>query len=281
MELIKGLKRDVKISLPPEATGVVAQVKDANGTNIGNPINITLNNGLASFNVPFAAVAEEGERSVVVSFTMESQSYSRTLPISVVTPYLDLWEIHEVFNEASISDAEAWKLERAVRNVINAHCGQSFGYAHKAVSILGDRGIALSLPERLVSLDEELQDIYVITGDGWFLKKKPLVHDWEYETSSPIVAPLQSSPGEYMNDAEYLVSGYWGYESVPTEVVEAAKLLVEDYACADQSYRDKFVTSVSSADWRMQFHDGAFYDTGNSRANLLLSPYVANRMRVI
>ena len=58
------------------------------------------------------------------------------------------------------------------------------------------------------------------------------------------------------------------------QVKEAAKLLVNDYACAEQTYRDRYLTSMTAADWRIQFHSGAFLKTGNVRADQLLRDFV-------
>jgi hypothetical protein len=77
-----------------------------------------------------------------------------------------------------------------------------------------------------------------------------------------------------MNEAQYNISGQWGWNSVPAAVQEAAALLAHDYACADVLYRDRYLTSMTAADWRIQFNAGAFSDTGNVRANQLLEEYV-------
>jgi len=82
---------------------------------------------------------------------------------------------------------------------------------------------------------------------------------------------------EFKEGVIYPISGVWGYEAVPESVKEAARLLVNDYACADSQYRDRYLTSMTAADWRIQFNSGAFVRTGNVRADQLLSEYVTTR----
>ena len=59
------------------------------------------------------------------------------------------------------------------------------------------------------------------------------------------------------------------------------KLLVNDYACGEQMYRDRFLQSYKNADWRLQYYSAAYYDTGNARANLLLAPWVVSGISVV
>jgi hypothetical protein len=82
---------------------------------------------------------------------------------------------------------------------------------------------------------------------------------------------------QFANNRDYLVEGHWGWEAVPDAVKEAAKLLVNDYACADAQYRDRYLVSMTAADWRIQFYSGAYLRTGNVRADQLLSDYVVTR----
>jgi hypothetical protein len=176
------------------------------------------------------------------------------------------------------------------------YCGQDFGYGRRKVKFRGEDGIALALPERLIELKSvsENGDIkfdfdnsigltnYFITGSGWYLKRGHHA-DWDTWGSlddNVITAPPSYARG-YKNDVEYVLDGIFGYEEVPGAVKEAMKLLVNDYACAEQLYRDRFLESMKAADWRLQFNSAAYYKTGNARANLLLSPFVVNRMKVI
>lgn len=310
MELIKGIDNEVKASFPASASGFSAQVKNAADVNVGAAINpvdededtggIQTNNTLVRFPIPHSVVVEEGKYKLVISYTVDSQPYTRTIHFHVATPYLDYWELREILTEEEgFTDDEVWKVERAARYIINVMCGQEFGYSYKTVRFIGESGTALSLPERLISIDKldeggnAIFDVdndigigqFVITGTGWFLKRPSWANnswtpDYDYYTSDPIVAPPIRG-GRYTNDVEYSITGWFGYEEVPEAIKEAMKLLVNDYACAEQMYRDRFLESMKSADWRLQFNQGAYRKTGNARANVLLSPYVVNRMAVI
>lgn len=152
----------------------------------------------------------------------------------------------------------------------------------------------------------------IVVSDGWYLKKAWLEEisiqdsnnqywgDWrdgvfdnniysdpDGDGRPPIVGPLGSRPGgiivapgtsggttPWKNDYPFEITGDWGYKTIPAEVKEAAKLLVNDYACMEIAYRDRYLESIKAADWRLQFSAQAWEATGNVRADQLLSEYV-------
>lgn len=81
----------------------------------------------------------------------------------------------------------------------------------------------------------------------------------------------------WREDYPFTITGAWGYNVVPSPVKEAAKLLINDYACSEQMYRDRYLDSIKSADWRLQYNAQAFLQTGNVRADQLLSDFVMKR----
>lgn len=152
----------------------------------------------------------------------------------------------------------------------------------------------------------------IIVSDGWYLKKAWAAEtsqipsdsqywgDWQEgvfdnniysdpdgDGESPFYGPLGTRPGQvivapgtygrstkWTDDYPFRITGEWGYRSVPSPVVEAAKLLVNDYACSEIIYRDRYLESIKAADWRLQFSSRAWEYTGNVRADQLLSEFV-------
>lgn len=152
----------------------------------------------------------------------------------------------------------------------------------------------------------------IITSDGWYLKKAwaaetgTIVSNSQYwgdynggvfdngiysdpdgDGEPPLVGPLGSRPGgvivapgtsgratPWANDYPFDITGDWGYKTIPAAVKEAAKLLVNDYACSEIAYRDRYLESIKAADWRLQFSTRAWEYTGNVRADQLLSEFV-------
>jgi hypothetical protein len=212
---------------------------------------------------------------------------SKIFPVEVVTPILTKAEIKAVWDTAT--DAEVTMIEKAVRHVVQAYTGQQFGRYIGTHSVNGSGGNALHLPQRLISIDAfngrtEVEDFFRIDNDGYTLRfyqwgVPPVKADaWglHQHVGGVIHNPNNISLTQFAN-GNYEISGHWGWEAVPDAVKEAAKLLVNDYACADAQYRDRYLVSMTAADWRIQFYSGAYLRTGNVRADQLLADYVVTR----
>lgn len=254
-----------------------------------------------SFTLPFYLVQYDRNLRVRWQFSYtessETYEYDEFTELEVVTPILTPVEIRAVLddpaNSYTATDDEVERIERAVRYVIQAHTGQSFGKFTGVQSVTGSGDTFLRMPQRLIKLtsvngNASWVGALALRGGGWYLRSRvwglPSVradydgwHENPYTSQVPLVAPYSDYTHPFLEHVEYEIDGIWGWNSVPQAVKEAAKLLVNDYACADANYRDRFLTSMTAADWRIQFHEGAFSNTGNVRANQLLSEYVLRR----
>lgn len=288
METLLGYTGVVKFVVPAisAATFKVYRGDDQ----IGGWHDATLATGLATATLPYEAVKQEGVVKVVLSYSFENANHEQTKYINVVTPILEIYEVKELLN--TVDDNEAFKLEAAVRSIINAHTGQTFGLYEGKIPVRGTGAKSLHLPKRLVSLNT-INDIdfgvhVYVDGGGWYLSNfvgyPTIKSDLDtqhisgpYASDGPIYAPRIYGYADYVQNLVYNIDGRWGWESVPEPVREAAKLLINDYACEDSAYRDRYLTSMTAADWRIQFNQGAFVETGNVRADQLLAEYVLRR----
>lgn len=239
-------------------------------------------------------ILQEGVAEVTWSGTITGMgAFTTTNKYFVVTPYLTRRQIREFWDDGT--DEEIDRAEAGVRHIINAHTGQTFGKFTGTKLAVGNGENTLTLPARLISFTDitlntpglELYGTYQISGDGWYLKPtvfpsegytiKSDITDYTVGTNGVIYNPYGRRVGVFQKDVSYAIDGVWGYESIPEAVVEAAKLLVNDYAANDSIYRDRYLESLTSPDWRIQFHSGAFRQTGNVRADQLLANYVLKR----
>lgn len=304
MELLRGVGQEIKVSVSPSAENFEASVKDNDGVAFGDATT-TLEGGTLTVTVPYAAIDQSGKRILSVDFEVDGRPFTREIPFRVVAPYLEMWEIEQILGPNADRD-EAVRVEAAVRHIINSYCGQDFDLYVGTEEVRSDGSTGLSLPRRLLeitSISENGritydvgsviapsvflgQDSFEVTGSGWYLRRSRRNSDGVWGNTDTIrgqviVAPSRSESRGFTRGSLLLISGKWGYTTVPDAVAEAARLLINDYACAEQIYRDRFLASVSSSDWSLGYHGGAYAKTGNARANLLLAPYVVNRMKVV
>lgn len=292
--------RNVTHEFPIEATGTVTATVRKDGETVHTTTDVDYEDGRYSFVLPLAYTKSDTTYDVnwhfVYSESGDMYEYDETTEVEIITPILPLSQIKHIVGE-DFEDDEIADIERAVRYIIQAHTGQFFGKYVGKRRISGSGDTFLRLPMRLISLASVNGNTYwnaalALRGGGWYLQSKtygvPSIradfdgwHENPYSNSMPIVAPYSKTLFNFIKHAEYEVDGTWGWTTVPAAVQEAARLLVNDYACGDSTYRDRFLTSMTAADWRIQFHDGAFSNTGNVRANQLLAEFVLRRGWVV
>lgn len=290
MEIYRQTENIVSFQPPAGSTGLTATASLNDGDAILlTPTAETLNSPVRRYILPY--LNDEGTVRINWSFYTSTFSGNEEVTVTetydVVTRILSDVEIREV-HPAATKD-EIIRIERAVRHIINAHTGQRFGRFVGEKSIRGNGTRALYLPERLLSLSKVNGHVpgrfYSVDGDGYILRHFPWgippvkadAHGLHMHTGGVIHNPNNVSMGRWEDSRYFKVAGTWGWEQVPQQVKEAAKLLVNDYACADIAYRDRYLTSMTAADWRVSFNSGAFTNTGNVRSDQLLASYVLTR----
>lgn len=290
MEILTFTVPTVRFDYPDTTTtGITATYSLNGGPDTG--VAITTHSGYATASLPYQT--SDGQLTVTWSFLIPSSgAYTRTMYYDVVTPLLDYSDVKEIIGTDK-TDAEAYAAEASARYIIQAHTGQSFGKYVGPIEVTGSGENWLRLPRRLITLDSINDDTVSVNwvtlrGDGWFLDSKligaPTIRadfdGWhQVPDSGVITAPprwaraLIGFPATF----EFKINGTWGWNSVPAPVVRAAKLLINDYACGDSIYRDRYIDAISGPDWRIEFNDGAFTSTGNVQADQLLGDYKLRR----
>lgn len=233
----------------------------------------------------------DGELKVVWT----GEDFERAQYINVRQPLVPLSKLRTIFNDSNFGDGDLAELENDVRLVIETHCGQKFGYEYSTKSIVGNGEKRIALPSRLANLDT-IQGgpvgSFSVSNDGWYLyvqnKNYLTVKEMppeEFVDNVQLVSGVIHVPDSYWKNfrvgAQYLITGEWGYSSVPHEVEEAAMLLAKDFGNSENIYRDRYLDTIKAGDWNMTFTSGAYRGTGNVRADQLLEPYCRHGMVII
>jgi hypothetical protein len=64
-----------------------------------------------------------------------------------------------------------------------------------------------------------------------------------------------------------------GYLSVPSDIVRATELLIEDISCGKLDYYKRYISSYNTDQFKIQFDKGVFGGTGNILVDKILSKY--------
>jgi hypothetical protein len=173
--------------------------------------------------------------------------------------------------------------ERKVRLVIEKFVNQKFGpLLSKTVDVQGTGGSNLELPYRLLSLTsvqdqwgEELTE-YVRVGGGtsWFLEYNSSLNMYMDIKKDVSLEPYNF----FRSNVTYSIEGDFGWEYVPVDVSEAAKLLISDNFNGTSDLVKQGFRSAQLGDFAYSTAIGKMGEqwatTGNSDADLLLSEYV-------
>jgi hypothetical protein len=263
------------------ADGSVTAKAFLNGAETGTTLNVsTPSVGKYKALVPISMLSLEGEVRVEWAFLLQTNPVVISEYYDVVTPYAP-WS----YFQANTTYSDFLECERIARKIIDWYCGQSFGKRLATYGVEGSDMNGLRMPRRLITLTEvRWNDVYtnpsVITApspyDGWVEYTWELVSDgWILRTPRSrnkidAAYPIKFS---FKRNTTYNVEGLWGWNSVPTNVEEAAKIIIANLLCKDQKYRDKYLESIATGDWDIKFMREAFAGTGSVTADQLLSEY--------
>lgn len=239
--------------------------------------------------VPYTITRVGGDFQTVWTYSISGNQYTRTDNHVIVSPMftkdqLVAWDA----DFSMLTDEQVVRLEKTIRAVIEYVTGQKFNYEYDTIAFRGNGSRLVGLPKRLVEADGivdgsgGLIDAFVKSGnDGWTLNAEqgPTWVD-AMTSTNPIRNPYKAY-GIFKNDLTYTISGYFGYTSIPEDVILAAKILAEDYGCDESLWRDRYIDNIRAADWRFEFNGRAFSGTGNVKVDQILQKYTLGRMVVL
>lgn len=279
METYRGVVVKADFPGPGDATGVTATVTywGTTGAEVTEPIALDQTNAAT-------LLYEHVYQSDLVTVKWSWEDFELQQRIEVVNPILDMDELSDALNETD--QAVLSRLERRARHKIEAVTQQSFNRYRATKTLYGRNNSALELPARLISVDTItsgttglLVSNFKVDGDGWYLQPFTSfsLPDEDYYTNT-IGFPWYKP---FSDQQSYSVSGVWGWEDVPEPVKEAGLIVAEGYACTDDKFRDRYVSSLNISPVVLSFNPKAFQGTGSQDADLLLGQYVNTQIMAI
>lgn len=236
--------------------------------------------------VPYEFVHYCGKFRVQWRYVVAGKEYEDVVEHEVIQPlftYEQLTSFDKDFE--SIGEAGVARLERIVRSVIERHTGQEFSLTKGTVNAISHNGESMALPKRMVSMRGNVGVLdgvrATIESDGWIIRAGVYANSLSTYTdhyANPIYDVYERP--RFRKD-RYVISGVFGYYSVPEQINLAAMLLAQDYGCRESVWRDRYVESMKSADWSVMFNEGAFAGTGNAKVDHILQSYTLNKMVVV
>jgi hypothetical protein len=212
--------------------------------------------------------------------------------VSVVRPYVDPYTKGETASEIS----EYAKNEEIARAIIDSIVTDGFYYKKRSYSATGlgadylpvwtNANKLLKLYENnTLVFDSENSDLYTLKYE--LSKDKFAIQEvyggtFNRNESAPILLPAGASD---MLDFNILYRGFprgydylaileSGYKRIPSDVVRATEMLVDDISCGRLDYYKRYVSDYSTDQFKIKFDSGIFDGTGNIVVDKILSKYL-------
>ena len=197
--------------------------------------------------------------------------------LTVVRPYVSLDQVRQEFPLlANRTYEELRHIERVVRYTINNFCGQDFGKERdKTYVVQGTGQRSLWLPKRLLSLTTVTSG-YQVMGPMSFITEGRSLAFPGYAGARDIKADIGLVPGQpayFAPGYSYTIRGDWGWDYVPEEIQQAARILMGRFNEPEQTWRRYNVDNIRANDWRMEFTRTSLETTGDVDVDMMLSKY--------
>jgi hypothetical protein len=211
--------------------------------------------------------------------------------VDVARPYVDPTQHGTSASEI----AEYAKNEELARAIIDSVIDEGFYYKKKIIETTGtgaayiplwvDAKKILKFTENNVLLfdsnnPEDFEKSYSITDDKSAIIENYLDRINRLESAALIIPAAASD----LYDAKYDYRGFprnfdykillaVGYPKIPSDIVKAAKLIIEDIACGNMEYYKKYITDYNTDQFKIKFSSQVFEGTGNIIVDKILSKY--------
>jgi hypothetical protein len=217
---------------------------------------------------------------------------------TVVRPYVNPNTLGTTASEIT----EYTKLERIARAIIDSVMEPVDFYNKKSIYEVTGNGLDL-MPvwkdtNAVLRIYENNEIVYDVTNETnvftyGVTKDKTAIYKLSTELENVIDtfgAYIPLSPTDYAylntrygnfkigNDFAFILD--CGYKRLPTSIVDAATMLIDDLKCGRLDYYKKFVTSYNTDQYRIQFDKKMLEGTGNLVVDKILDKYAKSITRV-
>jgi hypothetical protein len=209
----------------------------------------------------------------------------------LVRPYVAPSTLGETASEI----AEYTKYEEIARAVIDSVIPEGFYYKKKTLEVVGLGADYIPLwwdAKRILSVYENNELVtdrtYEITRDKTAITEIAADRVNRNE-QAPLVLPAAGSDlvdanlpplRGFPNGYDYKFVLEVGYPTVPSDIVRAATLLIDDIKCGRNDYYQRYISAYNTDQFRLQFDSRVFEGTGNIIVDKILSKYAKSITRL-
>ena len=211
--------------------------------------------------------------------------------VDVVRPYVDANDKGDTASEI----AEYKSNEELARAIIDSVVSQGFYYKKDVIQISGNGSDYIPVwkdVKKILKVYENNVLVYDYTDPDSYERSFELTKDKtaiiqsygdtiNRVESAPVIIPLSSSDSgaiiyytrSFPKGVDYTIFVETGYKNIPSDIVKATELLIEDIKCGKLEYYKRYATSYNTDQFKISFDDKLFEGTGNILVDKILSKY--------
>jgi len=177
--------------------------------------------------------------------------------------------------------------EELARAVIDSVIPDGFYYQKKTLEVPGNGTDFLPVWDRVLKVNEVYENNVLVTDRTFSMSKDKtaivvVVEGTDNRSEgAPIMLPAAASDSgvvgytylDFPRRNDYRVVVDHGYPTVPSDIVKATELLINDIECGKLEYYKRYVTSYNTDQFKIQFDKAIFEGTGNLIVDKILSKY--------
>jgi hypothetical protein len=209
----------------------------------------------------------------------------------LVRPYVNPSTLGETASEI----AEYTRYEEIARAVIDSVIPEGFYYKKKTLEVVGLGADYIPLwwdAKRILAVYENNELVtdrtYEITRDKTAITEVA-VDRVNRNEQAPLILPAAGSDlvdanlpplRGFPNGYDYKFVLEVGYPTVPSDIIRAATLLIDDIKCGRNDYYQRYISAYNTDQFRLQFDSRVFEGTGNIIVDKILSKYAKSITRL-
>jgi hypothetical protein len=275
--------------LPDANYGYILYVEDLVDHSIEEITLTSDSNGVVTYTLPLTKVQFD-RRFLIRFYDAEHEHIIYEDNLDIIRPYVDPSKLSDLAHEI-----EQYKVyELIARSIIDTYTEDGF-YNHKSIyQVLGNGTDYLPVwrdANRVLKVYENnvlIYDIDSTTNEHEYritLDNSAIVRVETGQTSSVASSVIKfptargdlafglSRVGTFPLNYDYLFVLDEGYRAIPQDVDAAVKILIEDIKCGKLNYYEKYITSYSTDQFKMQFDSKFLEGTGNAIVDKMLEKY--------
>ena len=239
-----------------------------------------VSSGVYTVTIPQTSLVSAGVHKIHWRY-IQTTTFTKDDFINVYQPYISDTDFFTSHPELETEFGDSFDdFERRVKGIIDTHCGQSFQpYYAKSISVDGQNTRQLYFNYKINSLTSlSLVDSTTTSNDT-----TDYTTYVEIAPENKRVLRWKNPKSKFSNDLYFTVLGNWGWEYVPTNITQAADLIIFDLMSDDSTYRQHNISAYqfdrgSMAQFEVEYNVGS---TGNVDADVLLMDYTVFLMSLV